>query len=103
MYRDKKTAIKRVRRIGGETFSNPTLAVKRNLTRSLTSSYRVGLPAKHTLTDAASFFAGARILADKVHRLLHLADPEFGRNFLVFPAHAQFQPVARPLLLQPAI
>jgi hypothetical protein len=51
----------------------------------------------------ACLFAGPRILDDLVENLFDLAEPEFNRNFLIFPANAQFQPVAGLLFLQPSV
>src|SRR5207247_3475235 len=63
----------------------------------------VGFSAKHSLSNAARFFAGVRIFGHDVESFLDLAEPEFDRHFLVFPANSQLQHVARLLFLQPMI
>src|SRR5712664_1800611 len=108
MYSDKKTAMKRVRSIRRQTFSNPAPPVKRNVESISSSSSsvneaRASLAAKHPPSNVACQLAGVRILNDLVKDFTDLTEPEFERNFLVFPANPQLQHIARLLFLEPAL
>src|SRR5260370_10870872 len=105
MYSDQKTAMNRVRSIGRQTFSNLAAMVKLNVKPNTSSMSRdcACFSSKHSFSNAARFFAGVRIFGHDVESFLDLAQPEFDRHFLVFPANSQLQHVARLLFLNPMI